>query len=164
MDNSAESKAEEYEAKEEETIQKPKTPRKPLTEKQLEQLRVNMKKGRDAKALKQAEQRKVNEIKTEQLVLNKAEQLKKKEAKLKEAIHLKEEENESEEEEEVVIKKVKKVKPKKKVIYEVVVSDSERDDEPEKSAPKKATKKRIIEEKLEVQKPVIPARTQILFY
>ena len=165
MDNNTENKTEEYEAKEEETIQKPKTPRKPLTEKQLEQLRVNMKKGRDAKALKQAEQRKVNEIKTEQLVLKKAEQLKKKEAKLKEAIHLKEEEDESEEEEEVVvIKKVKKVKPKKKVVYEEVVSESESDDEPEKPAPKKGKKKRVIEEILEVQKPVIPARTQILFY
>ena len=166
MDNNTENKTEEYEAKEEETIQKPKTPRKPLTEKQLEQLRVNMKKGRDAKALKQAEQRKVNEIKTEQLVLKKAEQLKKKEAKLKEAIHLKEEDDESEDEKEevVVIKKVKKVKPKKKVVYEEVVSESESDDEPEKPAPKKATKKKIIEEKLEVQKPVIPARTQILFY
>ena len=42
MDKSAENITEECESKEEETIQKPKTPRKPLTEKQLEQLRINM--------------------------------------------------------------------------------------------------------------------------
>ena len=162
MDNNAETKVDEHDSKDEEMIQKPKAPRKPLTEERKEQLRLNMKKGREVKAAKQAEQRKANEIKTEQLVLKKAEQLKKKEAKLKEAIHLKEEEDESEEE--VVIKKVKKVKPKKKVVYQEVDDDSESDEEPEKPTPKKVKKIKHIEEKLEVQKPIIPARSQILFY
>ena len=42
--------------------------------------------------------------------------------------------------------------------------DSESDEEPEKPTPKKVKKIKHIEEKLEVQKPIIPARSQILFY
>ena len=71
-----------------------------------------------------AEQKKAQEEKTDAMVLQKAEQLKKKDLKLKASINLKEEDDdEPEPEPEIIIKKVKKVKAKAKVVYQEVDSD-----------------------------------------
>ena len=45
MDNNAETKVDDHDSKDEEMIQKPKAPRKPLTEERKEQLRLNIKKS-----------------------------------------------------------------------------------------------------------------------
>lgn len=70
---------------------KEKKPRKPLTVEQITILRERLAKGRELNLAKKAEQKKVNDARTEAMILLRSEQLKAKQEKFKEEIGLEDE-------------------------------------------------------------------------
>lgn len=145
-----------------ESIEAVKKPKKVASEKQKEQGRINLAKGRESLAVKQEKQRADAEKRTNEMVLVKAAKIKQKEAamdsKMKKAIGLY---DDTEDDDEIEIEERIIKKPKKKKIIYREESDSEEEVIVRKKKADKSIEKPIA---AVVEKSIIKPKPTILFY